>query len=81
MNKRVFHGVCAVIITILIAGCATRSISDAGPPGHAPSDNPFYLGELTEFQVLGIESKQAISDADGYPPPADVASPGTALMG
>lgn len=39
--------------TLLLASCATRSISDAGYP-YAPGDyNPLYRGELSDFDVVG----------------------------
>lgn len=53
---------------LLLSGCATRSISETG---YAQSDNPRrgYYGEqmsdeLDELELLGIESKQAISEED-----------------
>ncbi len=59
-----------LIITalILMTGCATRSISNSGYPapsyyGYKP-DNPLYKGELSEFDVLGIEAGANISDEE-----------------
>jgi hypothetical protein len=41
-----------IVAVMLLAGCTVRSISDAGyPDGH--NRNPFYRGELTEFDLLG----------------------------
>ncbi|MEM5787741.1 MAG: hypothetical protein AAGU11_10505 [Syntrophobacteraceae bacterium] len=60
------------LITVLvfaISGCATRSISDSGYRGEhgyrsqAP-DNPFYKGELSEFQVLGIDPEAKVTRED-----------------
>ncbi|WP_372723159.1 aminopeptidase [Immundisolibacter sp.] len=52
----------------LIAGCATRSISDSGYPGHgyygANQSNPLYKGEISEFDILGVDSGSNISDDD-----------------
>jgi hypothetical protein len=49
---------------LLIAACGTRSISNSGyvPPNRAAAANPFYHGELTEFDVLGIDFARAPSD-------------------
>lgn len=53
----------------LLAGCtSTRSISnadyedDTGYYYARRNSNPFYRGELSEFDLLGIESGSAISD-------------------
>lgn len=56
----------ALFLTFLaVCGCATRSISDSGyrkedARGSAVSSNPFYKGELSEFQVLGINPETAV---------------------
>jgi hypothetical protein len=59
--------VLAVLIATAVVGCAaTRSISDSGYrtesgyPSHA-SSNPFYRGELSEFEVLGINLETRIT--------------------
>ncbi len=55
----------AVICLVLaVAGCATRSISDSGYPGRHGNEpgNPLYAGELSEFDVLGIDAGQEISE-------------------
>ena len=55
-----------VAITIL-AGCGTRSISNSGFDSggyHNKNENPFYQGELTEFDVLGIEAGEEITEAE-----------------
>jgi len=51
---------CAVML-VLLSGCATRSISNSGPPGQ--SYNPLYHGELTEFDVIGVDPASASTDA------------------
>lgn len=54
---------------LLIAGCGTRSISDSGyssdsSRGYPGASNPYYKGELSEFDVLGIDRTQKISEED-----------------
>lgn len=62
-------GILAVLVMVLaLSGCAVRSISDSGYKeggyyGHR-NDNPFYKGELSEFDVLGIEAGKEISEQD-----------------
>ena len=53
----------------LLNGCATRSISNsdysADPDrGYAQRNNPFYKGELNEFDVIGIDAKAAVTEQD-----------------
>jgi hypothetical protein len=50
----------AALAILTLGGCSTRSISDSGyrpPSGYRSqvSPNPFYKGELSEFQVLGLD--------------------------
>jgi len=56
-----------LVLAILLAGCTTRSISDSGYKGGnsygRSSDNPFYKGELSEFQVLGIDPSQNVTES------------------
>lgn len=56
----------AALLLLSLAGCATRSISDSGYRGgfwDGGSDyNRLYRGELSEFDVLGIERGQAIAE-------------------
>jgi hypothetical protein len=59
----------AVALLMLLYGCSVRSISDSGY--YADSDrragrasNPFYRAELSEFEVLGIDPKTPVTDAD-----------------
>src|SRR3990172_1997639 len=56
-------------LILLLSACGVRSISDSGY--YADSDrrgtrttNPFYRGELSEFDVLGIDPKVSITEAD-----------------
>ncbi|MDH3444565.1 MAG: aminopeptidase [Deltaproteobacteria bacterium] len=56
-------------LIVFISGCGVRSISDSGY--YADSDrrgarvsNPFYRGELSEFDVLGIDPKVSVTEAD-----------------
>jgi hypothetical protein len=58
----------AALLLLSLAGCGTRSISDSGYrggywSGHS-DDNRLYRGELSEFDVLGIERDQAISEGE-----------------
>jgi len=55
---------------LLLAGCSTRSISNAGyqsEPGWRPGVPPpefSYRGELSEFDVLAIRRDQQVTDAE-----------------
>lgn len=53
---------CAMILGL--SACDTRSISDSGYRGDGGRGayNAFYRGELSEYDVLGIDPRQAISD-------------------
>jgi hypothetical protein len=57
------------LMLLALAACGTRSISDsgyyadsdrAGPGAH----NPFYKGELSELDVLGIDRSREIPDSE-----------------
>jgi len=53
--------------TFFFWGCSTRSISNSGYDAkgyYQPAENPFYKGELTEFDVLGIDPSADISDEE-----------------
>lgn len=69
-NRKAVALGCFFIIITLLTGCSTRSISNSGYQeknyfGYkSGSNNPFYTGELSEFEVLGINPKSEISDAD-----------------
>jgi hypothetical protein len=58
----------ALVLALACAGCGTRSISDSGYRGgswgHAVDDNPLYRGELSEFEVLGIERDRPIAEGE-----------------
>lgn len=54
-------------IVLVAPACTTRSISDSGYQDrgrYAPPDNPLYQGELSEFDVLGIDAGADVSDRD-----------------
>jgi hypothetical protein len=57
---------CAVAAALVLGGCATRSISNAGYEDgdryYGGRANPFYRGELTEFDVLGITLDKPVSN-------------------
>lgn len=50
-----------VMVLVLLSGCATRSISNSGYPGQ--SYNPLYHGELSEFDVIGVDPTSGSTDA------------------
>jgi len=57
---------CLALLAYLLVGCATRSISDSGYPsesyyGTRTSTNPLYKGELSEFEVLGIDPQAKVT--------------------
>jgi hypothetical protein len=59
----------SVFVAVLVTGCGTRSISNSGyyadsDRGYGQRSNPFYKGELSEFNVLGIDPKSFVSDAE-----------------
>ncbi len=49
-----------VVFALLLAACETRSISNSGYYG----GNNGYRGELSEFDVLGVEASVNVTDAD-----------------
>ena len=50
---------------LLLGACETRSISNSGYAGPGGGrGNPFYQGELTEFDLLGIDVSRSASDED-----------------
>jgi hypothetical protein len=60
---------CALLSAwIFFAGCTTRSISDSGYKGGSSysysGNRSLYRGELSEFDVLGVATDNAISEAD-----------------
>jgi len=54
----------------MLGACATRSISNSGYQeenyfgGKSAPENPFYQGELSEFDVLGIDPEGKITEQD-----------------
>jgi hypothetical protein len=59
----------ALLIPIVLSGCTTqRSVSNSGyyPGGYngRGGDNPLYKGELSEFDVLGIDPGKEIMEQD-----------------
>ena len=58
----------AALLLLSLAGCGTRSISDSGYRGGYWSgrsdDNRLYRGELSEFDVLGIDRNQVIAEGE-----------------
>jgi hypothetical protein len=58
------------VLTVFIAcivGCvqlAPRPISDPGYPGDRKTSNPYYKGELSELDVLGVPKSQTVSESD-----------------
>ncbi len=65
VSKRAFS-LLLLFTALSLVGCSVRSISDSGYDGggHYRSGNPLYKGELTEFDVLGIDPGKAISDEE-----------------
>jgi hypothetical protein len=56
-------------LAISLSGCGTRSISNSGfyadsDRGYARKNDAYYKGELSEFNVLGIDPKTPISEAE-----------------
>jgi hypothetical protein len=60
-----------LVAVLVLAGCSVRSISDSGYDrggsryGAARSNpNPFYHGELSEFDVLGIDRGKTVTEQE-----------------
>src|SRR5215472_6163471 len=51
-----------LLLALLLAGCTTRSISNSGYP--EDRSNPFYKGELSEYDLLGIDADAGVTDAE-----------------
>ncbi|MFZ0931819.1 MAG: hypothetical protein WAN11_24690 [Syntrophobacteraceae bacterium] len=72
--RRICCVLCRVVVLIAVlilavSGCATRSISDSGYRSESgyrsqTSSNPFYKGELSEFQILGISPETKITQEE-----------------
>jgi hypothetical protein len=61
---RRFEAVAVLAALLLLCGCETRSISDSGYNPHGGRGNPFYSGELTEFDLLGIDVSKPASEEE-----------------
>jgi len=58
-------GLLGLIALLGLTGCETRSISDSGYRsryGWNRDANPFYRGELSEFDILGVAPKQEATE-------------------
>ena len=58
-----------LLAILVLAGCTTRSISNSGYDAQdgrygASKSNPFYQGELSEFDVLGIDRGKTVSEQE-----------------
>jgi hypothetical protein len=58
-----------LLAVLVLAGCAMRSISNSGYDAQggryaASKSNPFYVGELSEFDVLGIDRGKLVSEQE-----------------
>lgn len=51
------------LLALLLTGCTTRSISDSGYRGGYGGRHPFYRGELSELDVLGLDAAAGLTDA------------------
>jgi hypothetical protein len=59
-NKfRAAAGIAAILLAL--GGCSTRSISNSGYQG---ASNPLYRGELSAYDVLGVDNPTGFSNAD-----------------
>ena len=55
----------AAAACLLLFGCTSRSISNSGyNPGYRYGSAGDYAGELSEFDVLGVDSAGAVTDAE-----------------
>lgn len=59
---RTLSSVLALVVLVACTGCMTRSISNSGYGYYGRE--PLYQGELSEFDLLGIERDKPISDED-----------------
>lgn len=56
-------GVAALLgVVVLLCGCETRSISNSGYPARGAVPSSAYRGELSEFDVLGIDFANPTTD-------------------
>lgn len=52
-----------IVAAVLLVGCSSRSISDSDYPDAYGRSNSLYNGELSEFDVIGVDP-DAVTDAD-----------------
>jgi len=67
MKRTAGWGGLSLLVVAFLAGCtiqAARPISDTGYPGDSRTKNPYYKGELSELDVLGVPRDQAVSESD-----------------
>jgi hypothetical protein len=70
ISNRFFRlAILILLAAVAVNGCATRSISDSGYRteagyGSKASSNPLYKGELSEFQILGINPETKITQEE-----------------
>ncbi len=64
--RRVVQYSIVCLALLATAACTVRSISDSGYRDDygRGAYNPFYKGEVSEFEVLGIDPAQKVTDAD-----------------
>jgi hypothetical protein len=64
--RRIYLGLFAAVLAVWLAACQTRSISNSGyqDGGWGRSANPFYNGELSPYDVLGLDPARGASDAE-----------------
>jgi hypothetical protein len=61
-------GLIVLVLLFVLSGCSMRSISNSGYNAGGRygrgGDNPLYKGELSEFDILGIDAGQQITEQD-----------------
>lgn len=68
MKTKMLIGFTVLAAAMLFAGCSKRSISNSGYGGggrsyyYCGNSDPFYRGELNEFDLLGVERGDSITD-------------------
>ncbi len=55
-----------VLLLMALSACQTRSISDSGYRGEGPKSgaNPFYRGELSPYDILGVNPGRQVPDEE-----------------
>lgn len=54
-----------LLFLVFIGGCSTASISNSGYNArHGGQNNPFYLGELNEFDIIGIDPSKPVTEEE-----------------